>query len=245
MIRSKSGGGAGANGRRTGSWPAARRGRRSRAMTARDLPLLRVMKLFHGISAGFRNNTVLGAGAAGGANRTNDLATHDDGKAAIDGNRLAQRKDTKAFATGGKSVLKRLGRSLKQCGRSRLVHRNACAAVLGMVHLLEIDECAVRIHDRDGHREIALPRLCNRGGRRLLRDIGRDRHAVLLRLGEERKTERENEDRANKLSLEHTKTLLGFLLGAGGIPHPAGHPWRFSTDGRPDEGFPRISTANV
>ena len=148
-------------------------------------------RLFHSVSAGSCNLTILSARPAGSADGADDLSANDDGYAPVDGNCSLQCKDPQTITTGGKRVLKRLGRSLEERRGASFIDRNGRAAVLRVVHFFEIDECPVGIHDRDRHRKVVLPSFGNSSSCSLLGGITIYRNAVLLRLSGKRDTDHE------------------------------------------------------
>src|SRR5436190_9429273 len=111
-----------------------------------------------------RGHTVLLAGAAAGADRTNDLAVDGDGDAPLRGHRRLRKRQERSV-TGGVLVRKDLGGTPIDGGGARLALRNVRRRGLGAVHLLEIDELAGRADDGERHAPVVLLGLGKGGGR--------------------------------------------------------------------------------
>ena len=92
------------------------------------------------------------------------------------------KRPTKVFqdglAAGRDTVLKHLRRPLEARRRSRLRDRHVDAPLLHLVHPFEVNELAVRVDDRNGHRPVVLFGLGDGGGGDLLGGLSSDRRSV-------------------------------------------------------------------
>mmetsp|Transcript_38721 Transcript_38721/g.90689 ORF Transcript_38721/g.90689 Transcript_38721/m.90689 type:complete len:226 (+) Transcript_38721:1756-2433(+) len=140
-----------------------------RGLLRRPGPALRPRSLGRqGVQAGLGDDAVLVRGAAGHADGADDLAVHDDGQAALDRVRAAQRQHPRAGGAAGDDVLEGLGGALEQRRGDRLVLRHQCAAGLGVVELVVDHQRAGGVDHRDRHREALLAGLGNRGADELV-----------------------------------------------------------------------------
>ena len=93
---------------------------------------------------------------AGDADRADELAIDEERQASFDGYCAFERENADADAAFLEHVLERLRRPLVERGGSGLADGDVRAAVLGRVRLLEVDEGAGRIDDRDRHEPFVL-----------------------------------------------------------------------------------------
>ena len=125
-----------------------------------------------------RAHAVLVAGAAGDANRPDDLATDDNRHAALDRDRAFEGQDAEAGAARSQTILKHFRRALESRGRSGLRKRDVHAAGMGVVPFLEIDQPAGDVHDGHGHGPLVFPGFGNRRRGELLGRLYGDRGSV-------------------------------------------------------------------
>src|SRR5205823_6630051 len=107
-----------------------------------------------------------------------DLPTHHDGQATFDRNRSFDAKNAKSGTASGQRILECLGWTLKPRRRAGLIDRYIRATVLGIVHLLVIDEDTSRIYNRHGHGPIVFAGFGNGLRGRFLGVLKADRWAI-------------------------------------------------------------------
>ena len=122
--------------------------------------------------------TVLVNAAARYSDGANNFAICDNGNPALVWDSPSEAEDAKPVPSRRNRILKELGRTAKQGGSASLLYREVYASRLGVLHLLEVDELATGIDDRDCHCPAAPARLSNRGCRRGLRNVRRDCQAI-------------------------------------------------------------------
>src|SRR5271168_4720645 len=98
--------------------------------------------LFHGFGTGLGALAVLRACAAGESDGADDAAAHHERYAALDWDCISQAHDAQSFSATRQDVLKNFGRPLKQRCGARFIQCDIGAAILRVVHLLEINEDA-------------------------------------------------------------------------------------------------------
>src|SRR5882672_8316376 len=111
---------------------------------------------------------------AGDADRADELAIDEERQASFDGYCAFERENADADAAFLEHVLERLRRPLVKRGGSGLADGDVRAAVLRRVRLLEVDEGAGRIYDRDRHEPFVLARFRRDSRRDFLRGIQAD-----------------------------------------------------------------------
>src|SRR6266478_5796981 len=109
-----------------------------------------------GCGANRRALAVMLGEIAGDADRADELAIDEERQASFDGYCAFERENADADAAFLEHVLERLRRPLVERGGSGLADGDVRAAVLGRVRLLEVDEGAGRIDDRDRHEPFVL-----------------------------------------------------------------------------------------
>src|SRR6266446_6077687 len=111
---------------------------------------------------------------AGGAGSADELAIDEERQASFDGYCAFERENADADAAFLEHVLERLRRPLVKRGGAGLADGDVRAAVLRRVRLLEVDEGAGRIYDRDRHEPFVLARFRRDSRRDFLRGIQAD-----------------------------------------------------------------------